>query len=183
MRRSNAHCRCPKNSRTRHRSRLASDFNSFMLLHRRDWTRVRDYSLRTVALSQEEGFQMWLPLGQVFIGLCDAAGGRLESGLAAAFDAFDRFAATGTGVCQSHVHAPIGEFLIEAGRAEEAVRRLDARIEFGHSAPGARIFVRTLPSAGSRTPRSRRTRPGARGHLYCMRYRAFARRRDASATR
>jgi class 3 adenylate cyclase/tetratricopeptide (TPR) repeat protein len=104
-------------------------FNSFMLLHRRDWTRVRDYSLRTVALSQEEGFQMWLPLGQVFIALCDAAGGRLEPGLGAAFEAFDRFAATGTGLCQSHVHAPMGEFLIEAGRAEEAVRRLDARID------------------------------------------------------
>jgi tetratricopeptide (TPR) repeat protein len=104
-------------------------FNSLMLLHRREWSRVRDCSLRTVALSQEEGFQMWLPLGQVLIGLCDAAGGRLESGLAAAFDAFDRFAATGTGVCQSHVHAPMGEFLIEAGRAKEAVRRLDERIE------------------------------------------------------
>ena len=104
-------------------------FNSLLLLHRREWTRVRDYSLRTVALCQEEGFQMWLPLAQALIGLCDAAEGRFESGFAVAFEALDRFAATGTGVCQSHVHAPIGELLIEAGRAEEAVRRLDARIE------------------------------------------------------
>jgi class 3 adenylate cyclase len=104
-------------------------FNSLMLLHRRQWSRVRDYSLRTVALSQKEGFQMWLPLAQALIGLCDAAGGQLELGLAVAFDALDRFAATGTGVCQSHIHAPVGELLIEAGRAEEAVRRLDERIE------------------------------------------------------
>jgi tetratricopeptide (TPR) repeat protein len=104
-------------------------FNSLMLLHRRDWVRVHDYASRAVRLSQEEGFLMWLPLGEVLLGLCDAAGGQLESGLTSAFDAFDRFAATGTGVCQSHIHAPIGEFLIEAGRAEEAVRRLDARIE------------------------------------------------------
>jgi hypothetical protein len=103
-------------------------FNSFMLLHRQLWPRVREHSLRAVALSQEEGFRMWLPLGQFLIGLCDAAEDKLESGLDAAFEAFDRFAATGTGVCQSHVHAPVGEFLIAAGRAEEAVRRLDARI-------------------------------------------------------
>jgi hypothetical protein len=103
-------------------------FNSLLLLHRREWTRVRDYSRRTVALCQEEGFQMWLPLAQVLIGLCDAAEGRFESGFAVAFEALDRFAATGTGVCQSHIHAPIGELLIEAGRAEEAVRRLDEKI-------------------------------------------------------
>ena len=104
-------------------------FNSLMLLHRREWTRVRDYSLRAVTLSQREGFQMWLPLAQALIGLCDAAEGRLRSGLAVAFDALDRFAATGTGVCESHIHAPVGELLIEAGRAEEAVRRLDKRID------------------------------------------------------
>jgi hypothetical protein len=104
-------------------------FNSLMLLHRRLWPRARQHSLRAVALSQEEGFRMWLPLGQFLIGLCDAAEGKLESGLDTAFEAFDRFAATGTGVCQSHLHAPLGEFLIAAGRAEEAVRRLEARIE------------------------------------------------------
>ncbi len=80
-------------------------------------------------MSEEEGFRLWLPLGHMFNNLCDAAEDRLESGLAAAFDDFDRFAATGTGVCQSHVHAPLGEFLIKAGRAEEAAQRLDARIE------------------------------------------------------
>ncbi len=104
-------------------------FNSLMLLHRRLWPRVREHALRAVALSQDEGFRMWLPLGQFLIGLCDAAEGKLEAGLDAASEAFDRFAATGTGVCQSHVHAPLGELLITAGRAEEAVRRLDARIE------------------------------------------------------
>jgi class 3 adenylate cyclase/ABC-type transport system involved in cytochrome c biogenesis ATPase subunit/tetratricopeptide (TPR) repeat protein len=104
-------------------------FNSWMLLHKRDWIRMRPYAIRTIAMSEDEGFQMWLPLGHLFKNLCDAAEGRLESGLAAGFEAFERFAATGTGVCQSHVHAPLGEFLIEAGRAEEAVHRLDARIE------------------------------------------------------
>jgi class 3 adenylate cyclase len=103
-------------------------FNSFVLLHRGDWSRVRENSLRTIALSEEEGFQMWLPLGQLFIGLCDAAEGRVEPGLTAALDAFERFAATGTGVCQSNVHAPIGEFLIAAGRAREVVQRLDLLI-------------------------------------------------------
>ena len=98
--------------------------NSFLLLHRRDWSRVRENSLRTIALSEEKGFQMWLPLGHLFMGLCDAAEGRVEPGLAAALEAFDRFAATGTGVCHSHVHAPLGEFLIDAGRAREAVRYL-----------------------------------------------------------
>jgi tetratricopeptide (TPR) repeat protein len=104
-------------------------FNSWMLVHKREWPRLRAYADRTVALSEEEGFQLWLPLGHMFKNLCDAAEGRLESGLAAAFEHFEQFAATGTGVCQSHVHAPLGEFLIEAGRAEEAARRLDARIE------------------------------------------------------
>jgi hypothetical protein len=104
-------------------------FNSWMLLHKRDWRRLRAYALRTIAMSEEEGFRLWLPLGHLFNNLCDAAEGRLESGLAAAFDAFEEFAATGTGVCQSHVHAPLGEFLIDAGRAEEAAQRLDARIE------------------------------------------------------
>ncbi len=104
-------------------------FNSWMLLHKRDWRRLRAYALRTMAMSEEEGFRLWLPLGYLFNNLCDAAEGRLESGLAAAFDAFDRYAGTGTGVCQSHAHAPLGEFLIEAGRAEEAAQRLDARIE------------------------------------------------------
>ena len=104
-------------------------FNSWMLAHKREWRRLRAHADRTVALSEEEGFQLWLPLGHMFNNLCDAAEGRLESGIAAAFDDFERFAATGTGVCQSHVHAPLGEFLIEAGRVEEAARRLDARIE------------------------------------------------------
>ncbi len=104
-------------------------FNSWMLLHKREWRRLRAHAVRTVAMSEEEGFRLWLPLGHMFNNLCDAAEGRLEPGLAAAFDDFDRFAATGTGVCQSHVHAPLGEFLIEAGRAEEAAQRLDARIE------------------------------------------------------
>jgi tetratricopeptide (TPR) repeat protein len=103
-------------------------FNSFVLLHKRDWARVRANSLRTIALSEEEGFQMWLPLGHLFLGLCDAAEGRVEPGLATALNAFERFAATGTGVCQSNVHAPIGEFLISAGRAREVVQRLDPLI-------------------------------------------------------
>ena len=104
-------------------------FNSWMLLHKREWRRLRQHAVRTVALSQEEGFQLWLPLGHMFNNLCDAAEGRPASGLAAAFGDFDRFAATGTGVCQSHVHAALGEFLIEAGREEEAAQRIDARIE------------------------------------------------------
>ena len=112
-------------------------FNSFVLLHRHDWARVRENSIRTIALSEEEGFQMWLPLGQLFMGLCDAAEGPMEPGLTAALDAFDRFAATGTVVCQSNVHAPIGEFLIAAGRAGEVVQRLDQLIESATRRRGA----------------------------------------------
>ena len=104
-------------------------FNALMLMHRRDWSRVHDQSARAVSLSKEEGFKMWLPFGQVLMGLCEAAGGQLEKGLAATFEAFDLFAATGTGVCQSQIHAPLGEFLIEAGRSEEAVRRVTASID------------------------------------------------------
>ncbi len=124
-------------------------FNSFVLLHRRDWPRVRENSLRTIALCEEEGFQMWLPLGHLYIGLCDAAEGRVEPGLAAALDAFDRFAATGTGVCHCHVHAPLGEFLIGAGRVKEVLHRLDPLIEFRHPAARGGLPVRALQGAWS----------------------------------
>ena len=92
---------------------------------------------------------MWLPLGQLFMGLCDAAEGRVEPGLTAALDAFDRFAATGTGVCQSNVHAPIGEFLIAAGRAREVVPRLDRLIASATRRVRAKRIVRTRNSSDS----------------------------------
>ena len=93
-------------------------------MHKRDWPRVRENSIRLLALSEEEGFQMWLPLGQLFIGFAmppkDHGAGTYRGARR-----FDRFAATGTVLAQSNVHAPIGEFLIAAGRAGEVVQRLD----------------------------------------------------------
>lgn len=108
---------------------LSLTYGCFLPAHQRDWRRVRGMATRAAALAEAEDFRMWLPLAQMFVALCDCGAGRLETGLPAAFEAFGRFAATGTSVTQSHIHAPLGEFLIAAGRAEEAVERLTPRIE------------------------------------------------------
>ena len=67
-------------------------------MYKRDWNRARATAVRLLELSESEGFQMWIPQAQTFLGLCDAAEGKLENGLAAAIDGFESYAATGTGL-------------------------------------------------------------------------------------
>jgi hypothetical protein len=104
-------------------------FTQYSLMYKRDWPRVRATALQLLALSEDEGFQMWIPQAQAFLGLCDAAEGHVEQGLTAALDSFERYAATGTGLTLSQLVPCLGEFLISAGRPGEAVQRLDAMIE------------------------------------------------------
>jgi tetratricopeptide (TPR) repeat protein len=98
-------------------------------MYKRDWRRVRAAALQLLQLSESEGFQMWIPQAQTFLGLCDAAEGELEKGLASAIDGFERYAATGTGLTLIQLAPSIAELLIGAGRPGEAVQRLDAAIE------------------------------------------------------
>jgi hypothetical protein len=104
-------------------------FTQFALMYRRNWSRVRATALRLLALSAGEGFQMWVPQAQTFLGLCDAAEGHVEEGLATAIDSFERYAGTGTSLTLSHLLPCLGEFLISADRPGEAVQRLDTMIE------------------------------------------------------
>ncbi|WP_165943375.1 adenylate/guanylate cyclase domain-containing protein [Roseicella aquatilis] len=103
-------------------------FTQYTLLYRRDWRRVRETSQRLLALSEAEGFRLWIPQARTFLGLCEAAEGRLEEGLEAALASFEAYAATGTGLTLMQLLPHLGEFLIAAGRAGEAVQRLDAMI-------------------------------------------------------
>jgi len=104
-------------------------FTQYTLMYRRDWRRVRATALRLLNLSESEGFQMWIPQAQTFLGLCDAAEGDLEKGLALAIEGFENYAATGTGLTLVQLVPLIAEVLIIAGRQGEAVQRLDAAIE------------------------------------------------------
>jgi class 3 adenylate cyclase/tetratricopeptide (TPR) repeat protein len=106
-------------------------FTQYTLMYRRDWKRVRKTSLRLLELSESEGFQMWVPQALTFLGLCDAADGDLEKGLAAAINGFKNYADTGTGLTLIQLVPSIAELLIRAGRQGEAVQRLDAAIASG----------------------------------------------------
>ena len=55
-------------------------FTQYTLMYMRNWERVRATSQRVIRLSEEEGFRMWIPQAGVFLGLCDAAEGRLDEG-------------------------------------------------------------------------------------------------------
>ena len=169
MWRSNAHCRCPKSSAACAVNRVQPRLQ----LVRCCCTSASGGACATIATQSGRNFGgRRFPVvafaRALFNDLCDAAEGRLASGLAGARSTLlTEFAATGTGVCQSHVHAPLGEFLIETGRAQEAVQRLDARIESAIRRRRARLSVRTLPSARvSRTRDLGALDAGARGHSY-----------------
>ena len=185
MRRSNARSSCAEKLGHAPSIAFSLGFNSWMLLHKRDWQRMRAYALsddRNCRKKKDSG--CGFRSGTAVSTACATPPKAVSSrGLPRRSTPLTGLPPPARGVCQSHVHAPLAELLIEAGRAEEAVRRLDARIESAIRAAGARLSVRTLPSAGSCAPRSRRTRPGARGHCDGMRYRALAGRRDASAAR
>ncbi len=71
---------------------------------------------------------MWIPQAGVFLGLCDAAEGKLDRGLQQALDSFNAYVDTGTGLTLSQLVPAMAEFLIDAGRAPEAVERLDSMI-------------------------------------------------------
>jgi hypothetical protein len=71
---------------------------------------------------------MWIPQANVFIGLCDAAEGKLDRGLQHAFESFDAYVRTGTGLTLSQLVPSLAEFLLTAGHADEAVARLDSMI-------------------------------------------------------
>jgi hypothetical protein len=103
-------------------------FSQYTLMYMRDWERVRQISLRLIRLSELEGFRMWIPQANVFIGLCDAAEGKLDRGLQHAFESFDAYVKTGTGLTLSQLVPSLAEFLIAAGHADEAVVRLDSMI-------------------------------------------------------
>jgi tetratricopeptide (TPR) repeat protein len=106
-------------------------FTQYTLMYRRDWKRVRATALRLLELSESEGFQMWIPQAKTFLGLCDAAEGKLEKGLASAIDGFEGYAATGTGLTLIQLVPSIAELLTTAGRPGEAVQWLDKAIESG----------------------------------------------------
>ncbi|HKN31569.1 MAG TPA: hypothetical protein VJY34_28300 [Roseiarcus sp.] len=106
-------------------------FTQYTFMYKRDWRRVRATASRLIQLSEREGFQMWIPLAQTFLGLCDAVEGELEKGLASAIDGFEGYAATGTGLTLTQLAPSIAELLISAGRLAEAVQRLDSAIESG----------------------------------------------------
>ena len=71
---------------------------------------------------------MWIPQANVFLGLCDAADGNLDRGLEHAFQSFDAYVETGTGLTLSQLVPSLAGFMIAAGRAEKAIARLDAMI-------------------------------------------------------
>jgi class 3 adenylate cyclase/tetratricopeptide (TPR) repeat protein len=104
-------------------------FTQYTLMYKRDWNRVRATAMQLLELSESEGFQMWIPQAQTFLGLCDAAEGDLDKGLAFALDGFRNYAATGTGLTLIQLVPSIAEFLISAGRQDEAVQRLNEAIE------------------------------------------------------
>jgi tetratricopeptide (TPR) repeat protein len=103
-------------------------FTQYTLMYMRDWKRVRETSMRLIRISEREGFRMWIPQAGVFLGLCDAADGKLDRGLQRALDSFNDYVATGTGLTLSQLVPSMAEFLIEAGRAREAIERLDQMI-------------------------------------------------------
>ncbi|HEY3721345.1 MAG TPA: AAA family ATPase, partial [Roseiarcus sp.] len=104
-------------------------FTQYTLMYKRDWQGVRRTAMRLLDLSESEGFQMWIPQAQTFLGLCDAIEGRLEEGLAAAIQGFGGYADTGTGLTLIQLVPSLAELLVSAGRPGEAVQRLDAAIE------------------------------------------------------
>jgi class 3 adenylate cyclase/ABC-type transport system involved in cytochrome c biogenesis ATPase subunit len=104
-------------------------FTQYTLMYKRDWSRVRTTAKHLLELSESEGFQMWIPQAQTFLGLCDAAEGDLDRGLAFAIDGFKNYAATGTGLTLIQLVPSIADFLISAGRYGEAVQRLNEAIE------------------------------------------------------
>jgi class 3 adenylate cyclase/tetratricopeptide (TPR) repeat protein len=106
-------------------------FTQYTLMYKRDWKRVRATASSLLELSESEGFQMWLPQAKTFLGLCDAAEGQLEKGLASAIGGFQGYAATGTGLTLIQLVPSIAELLISAGRPSEALQRLDDAIESG----------------------------------------------------
>ena len=158
-------------------------FTQYSLMYKRDWPRVRATALQLLALSEDEGFQMWIPQAQAFLGLCDAAEGHVEQGLTAALDSFERYAATGTGLTLSQLVPCLGEFLISAGRPGEAVQRLDAMIEIRQSSARGCLHVRALPGAWSSAPCFGRSRYGKCRYRCGSRPIALAGRPDVAAAR
>ena len=137
-------------------------FTQYTLMYKRDWKRVREAALRLIQLSESEGFQMWLPLAHAFLGLCDAAEGKLEEGLAAAIDGFDGYAATGTGLTLIQLAPSIAELLISAGRPARSRATAGCGNRVRRQAPRGRLSFRTLQGAGSCASESRSRKAG--GH-------------------
>lgn len=84
-------------------------------------------------ISEEEGFDFWPPLVNVFGGWAQMAAGDIDGGAEMMLKSFAEYRAIGGGILRTHGFALLGEGLLTAGRIDDALATVEEAIESAHS--------------------------------------------------
>jgi predicted ATPase len=101
---------------------------SAALIHiiRREGKQAQEWAEKAVALSEEQGFALWLAWSIALRGSALVVQGRLEEGIAKLCHGINACQSTGTIIAQTHLHILLAEAYGRVDKIEEGLNALDA---------------------------------------------------------
>jgi predicted ATPase len=94
-------------------------------LMRRDGRQAQEWAEKAIALSEEQGFALWLAWSIALRGSAKVGQGCYEEGIALLRNGIDACQSTGTIIAQMHLYILLAEAYGQVGRVEEGLTTLD----------------------------------------------------------